>query len=97
LKAILDIPEEPTSENTIVAHAHSGGILARVRGVCSALTESDPCDPPTALLAPMGPVLSDRSAAIYAHQDSYSRVADVHLREPGGRMTLTTERHREPD
>ena len=33
IKAIVDNPEEPTFENTIVALDKSGGILARVSGV----------------------------------------------------------------
>ena len=44
IKAIVDNPEEPTFENTIVALDKSGGILARVSGVFFALTEADTND-----------------------------------------------------
>lgn len=40
IKAIVDNPEEPTFENTIVALDKSGGILARVSGVVFCIDRS---------------------------------------------------------
>lgn len=81
IKAIVDNPEEPTFENTIVALDKSGGILARVSGVFFALTEADTNDSLTALNEKMAPVLSEHSDNIYLNQDLYKRVADVHQQE----------------
>ena len=94
IKAIVDNPEEPTFENTIVALDKSGGILARVSGVFFALTEADTNDSLTALNEKMAPVLSEHSDNIYLNQDLYKRVADVHQQEREGKITLTTEQHR---
>ena len=94
IKAIVDNPEEPTFENTIVALDKSGGILARVSGVFFALTEADTNDSLTALNEKMAPVLSEHSDNIYLNQDLYKRVADVHQQEKEGKITLTTEQHR---
>ena len=94
IKAIVDNPEEPTFENTIVALDKSGGILARVSGVFFALTEADTNDSLTALNEKMAPVLSEHSDNIYLNQDLYKRVADVHQQEQEGKITLTTEQHR---
>ena len=41
IKAIVENPDEPSFENTIVALDNSGEILARVSGVFFALTEAD--------------------------------------------------------
>ncbi len=94
IKAIVDNPEEPIFENTIVALDKSGGILARVSGVFFALTEADTNDSLTALNEKMAPVLSEHSDNIYLNQDLYKRVADVHQQEKEGKITLTTEQHR---
>lgn len=93
IKAIVDNPEAPTFENTIVALDNSGAVLSRVRGVFFALTEADTNDSLQALNEKIAPMLSEHSDNIYLNQDLYKRVAAVHNQEKEGKVTLTTEQH----
>lgn len=93
IKAIVENPEEPTFENTIVALDNSGEILARVSGVFFALTEADTNDELMALEGKIAPMLSEHSDNIFLNQDLYKRVASVHAQEEAGKITLTTEQH----
>ena len=93
IKAIVENPEEPTFENTIVALDNSGEILARVSGVFFALPEADTNDELMALEGKIAPMLSEHSDNIFLNQDLYKRVAAVHAQEEAGKITLTTEQH----
>lgn len=93
IKAIVENPEEPSFENTIVALDNSGEILARVSGVFFALTEADTNDEMMALEAKIAPMLSEHSDNIFLNQDLYKRVAAVHAQEEAGKIQLTTEQH----
>ena len=93
IKAIVENPEEPIFENTIVALDNSGEILARVSGVFFALTEADTNDELMALEGKIAPMLSEHSDNIFLNQDLYKRVAAVHAQEEAGKITLTTEQH----
>lgn len=93
IKAIVENPDEPTFENTIVALDNSGEILARVSGVFFALTEADTNDEMMALEAKIAPMLSEHSDNIFLNQDLYKRVAAVHAQEEAGKIQLTTEQH----
>jgi peptidyl-dipeptidase Dcp len=93
IKAIVENPEEPTFENTIVALDNSGEILARVSGVFFALTEADTNDDMMALEAKIAPMLSEHSDNIFLNQELYKRVAAVHAQEEAGKIQLTTEQH----
>lgn len=93
IKAIVENPEEPSFENTIVALGNSGEILARVSGVFFALTEADTNDEMMALEAKIAPMLSEHSDNIFLNQELYKRVAAVHAQEEAGKIQLTTEQH----
>lgn len=93
IKAIVENPEEPSFENTIVALDNSGEILARVSGVFFALTEADTNDEMMALEAKIAPMLSEHSDNIFLNQELYKRVAAVHDQEEAGKIQLTTEQH----
>lgn len=93
IKAIVENPEEPSFENTIVALDNSGEILARVSGVFFALTEADTNDEMMALEAKIAPMLSEHSDNIFLNQDLYKKVAAVHAQEEAGKIQLTTEQH----
>lgn len=93
IKAIVENPEEPTFENTIVALDNSEEILARVSGGFFALTEADTNDELMALEGKIAPMLSEHSDNIFLNQDLYKRVAAVHAQEEAGKITLTTEQH----
>ena len=93
IKAIVENPDEPTFENTIVALDNSGEILARVNGVFFALTEADTNDEMMALEAKIAPMLSEHSDNIFLNQELYKRVAAVYAQEEAGKIQLTTEQH----
>ena len=93
IKAIVENPDEPTFENTIVALDNSGEILARVSGVFFALTEADTNDEMMALEAKIAPMLSEHSDNIFLNQELYKRVAAVRAQEEAGKIQLTTEQH----
>ena len=93
IKAIVENPEEPSFENTIVALDNSGEILARVSGVFFALTEADTNDEMMELEAKIAPMLSEHSDNIFLNQELYKRVAAVHAQEEAGKIQLTTEQH----
>ena len=93
IKAIVENPEGPSFENTIVALDNSGEILARVSGVFFALTEADTNDEMMALEAKIAPMLSEHSDNIFLNQELYKRVAAVHAQEEAGKIQLTTEQH----
>lgn len=93
IKAIVENPEAPTFENTIVALDNSGEILNRVSGVFFALAEADTNDELMALEAKIAPMLSEHSDNIYLNADLYKRVAALHDQEEAGTLKLTTEQH----
>ena len=93
IKAIVENPEEPTFENTIVALDNSGEVLDRVSGVFFALTEADTNDRLMELESKFAPMLSEHSDNIFLNQDLYKRVAAVHEMEAGGKIRLTSEQH----
>ena len=93
IKAIVENPEAPTFENTIVALDNSGEILNRVSGVFFALAEADTNDELMALEAKIAPILSEHSDNIYLNADLYKRVAALHDQEEAGTLKLTTEQH----
>lgn len=93
IKAIVENPEVPTFENTIVALDNSGEILNRVSGVFFALTSADTNDELMALEAKIAPMLSEHSDNIYLNEALYQRVAKVCEQEKSGAIQLTTEQH----
>lgn len=93
IKAIVENPEAPTFENTIVALDNSGEILSRVSGVFFALTSADTNDELMALESKIAPMLSEHSDNIYLNEALYQRVAKVCEQEKSGAIQLTTEQH----
>ena len=93
IKAIVENPEAPTFENTIVTLDNSGEILNRVSGVFFALTSADTNDELMALESKIAPMLSEHSDNIYLNEALYQRVAKVCEQEKSGAIQLTTEQH----
>jgi peptidyl-dipeptidase Dcp len=94
IQAIIDNPEAPTFENTILALDRSGEILNRVSGVFYALTEADTNDELTALDEKMAPILSEHTDNIYLNEALFQRVQAIHQQEADSTLTLTSEQHR---
>lgn len=93
IKTIVENPDEPTFENTIVALDNSGEILDRVSGVFFALTEADTNEQLMALETKFAAMLSEHNDNIFLNQDLYKKVAAIHEKEADGEIELTTEQH----
>ena len=61
IEAIINNPEEPTFDNTIVALEQSGGLLDRVTTVMFNLMSAETCDELDALAEKLMPELSEHS------------------------------------
>ncbi len=77
VKAIIDNPEAPTFENTIVAFEQTGEYLGNVETYMYNLLSADTCDELDCLAQEMAPVLSEHSSAIMASEPLFKRVAEV--------------------
>ncbi len=91
IKAIVDNPEAPTFENTVVALDESGKTLNRVSYVFGALTQADTNDELNALNEKMAPMLSEHGDNINLNQALYNRVAAVYGQWKEGGITLDKE------
>lgn len=93
IDSIVNNPEAPTFENTIVALDNSGEILDRVSGVFFALSEADTNDKIMELETRFASMLSEHNDNIFLNEELYKRVAAVHDMEEKGQIELTTEQH----
>lgn len=92
IEAIVNNPEVPTFENTIVALDNSGEILSRVGGVFFNITEAEANDSITELSMKIAPVLSEHNDNIYLNQDLFKRVNAVYAQKES--LNLTSEQSR---
>lgn len=90
IDSIVNNPEAPTFENTIVALDNSGEILDRVSGVFFALSEADTNDKIMELETRFASMLSEHNDNIFLNKELYKRVAAVHDMEEKGQIELTT-------
>lgn len=93
IDSIVNNPEAPTFDNTIVALDNSGEILDRVSGVFFALSEADTNDSIMELETKFASMLSEHNDNIFLNEDLYKRVAALHDMEEQGQLELTTEQH----
>lgn len=96
IDAIVNNPEEPTFENTIVALDHSGRILDRVAGVFYNLVECDGTDDMLALSEELQPLLSEHSLNISLNEKLFDRIQKVwdQYQTDEAKATLTGEQYR---
>lgn len=94
IRAIIDNPEAPTFENTIVALDKSGNILSRVGGVFFNLTEAETNDSLTALSIQIAPMLSEHRDNIYLNQELFKKVDAVHRQFRQDSSLLNREQQR---
>lgn len=96
IDAIVNNPEEPTFENTIVALDHSGRILDRVAGVFYNLVECDGTDDMLALSEELQPLLSEHSLNISLNEKLFDRIQKVwdQYQTEEAKATLTGEQYR---
>lgn len=94
IRAIIDNPEDPTFENTIVALDKSGDILSRVGGVFFNLTEAETNDSLTALSIKIAPMLSEHRDNIYLNQELFKKVEAVYSQFRQDSSLLNREQQR---
>ena len=76
--AIINNPEEPTFENTIVAMEQAGGLLSRISGVFFVLNNSDTSDEMQAIANNITPKLTELGNDISLNPELFKRVKAVY-------------------
>ena len=89
IAAIVNNPEAPTFENTIVALDQCGELLRKVRGTFSPLSSSNSTEEIRALQKEMSPISSAHSDDINLNPALFARVKAVY--EQKDKLTLTPE------
>ena len=92
IKEIVENPEKPTFENTILALANSGQLLDRVTTVLFNLMSAETCDELDAIGERIMPELSEHSNNISLNEDLFSRIKQVY--EQKDTLFLTAEEAR---
>ena len=81
IEAIIESPEIPTFENTIVALDNSAPILDRVSIIFFNMTDAETTDSLTALSIKLAPVLSEHNDNISLNGKLFKRVNDVYQKK----------------
>ena len=92
IEAIIESPEIPTFENTIVALDNSAPILDRVSIIFFNMTDAETTDSLTALSIKLAPVLSEHNDNISLNGKLFKRVNDVYQKKDS--LNLTSEQER---
>jgi peptidyl-dipeptidase Dcp len=80
IAAIVDNPDPPTFENTVVAFDSSGLLLERVEAVFHNLNASTTSDEMQAVAKEMAPLLAKHEDDVYLDAELFERIARVHVR-----------------
>lgn len=89
INAIVDNPEAPTFENTIVALEESGSLLNRVSAVFYNMQSAETNDDLQGIARKMIPVISEHSNNISLNEKLFARIKKVH--EQKDKLNLTPE------
>ena len=81
IQAIIDNPEKPTFDNTIVALENSGELLERVTTVMYNLMSSETCDELEDIAEKMTPELSEHSNNIGLNEKLFDRIKQVYAQK----------------
>ncbi|MBP3289898.1 MAG: M3 family metallopeptidase [Alistipes sp.] len=92
IEAIVNNPEPPTFENTIVALDQCGKLLSKVRGTFSPLANSNSTEEIRALQKEMSPISSAHSDDINLNPELFARVKAVY--DIRGALDLTPEQRK---
>lgn len=95
IDAIVNNPEEPTFENTIVALDKSGKLLNQVASIFYNLLECDGTDEMQTLSIELQPIMSEHSLKVSLNEKLFERVKKVWEKEnAAAESTLTVEQSR---
>ncbi|MBR4810080.1 MAG: M3 family metallopeptidase [Bacteroidales bacterium] len=78
IQAIIDNPDAPTFDNTILAYEKSAPILEKVQGVFFNLSESDSTPEMQAIEEEVTPMLADAANEIFMNEGLFARVKAVY-------------------
>lgn len=92
IDAIVNNPEAPTFENTIVVLDNSGSILTRVSRVFYGLKGAENNDTIQAIAEELSPILSEHSDNISLNSALFERIKTLH--QNADNLGLTTEQYR---
>ena len=92
VEAIINNPEEPTFENTIVALEYAGELLDRVLTVFFTLNSAETSDEMQELAQKLSPVLTEHSNNISLNENLFARIKTVY--ENTDMSTLSAEDQR---
>lgn len=90
--AIVNNPEEPTFENTVVALEYAGDMLNRVLSVFFNLNSAETSDEMQALAQKLSPILTEHSNNVSLNEALFARIKTVY--ETTDKSALTTEQQR---
>ena len=90
--AIINNPETPTFENTIVALDYAGDMLDRVVTVFFNLNSAETSDEMQALAQKLSPILTEHSNNVSLNEALFARIKTVY--ETTDKSALTTEQQR---
>lgn len=94
IDAIINNPDEPDFENTIVALDKCGKLLNKVSSIFYNLLECDGTDEMLDLSVKLQPVMSEHSLKISLNENLFKRVAAVWNKYKDNECALTTEQFR---
>ncbi len=92
IDSIVNNPDAPTFENTIVALDNSGTLLSRVSRVFYGLRGAETNDSIQALAEELSPLLSEHRDNISLNDKLFERIKTIH--DDTANMNLTTEQYR---
>ena len=90
--AIVNNPEAPTFENTVVALEYAGDMINRVLSVFFNLNSAETSDEMQALAQKLSPILTEHSNNVSLNEALFARIKTVY--ETTDKSPLTTEQQR---
>ena len=89
IRSIVENPEKPTFENTVLALEHAGKLLDRITTVFFNLMSAETCDELDAIAERLMPELSEHANNISLNEALFNRIKQVYQQKE--QLTLTPE------
>ena len=89
IRSIVENPEKPTFENTVLALEHAGKLLDRITTVFFNLMSAETCDELDAIAEKLMPELSEHANNISLNETLFNRIKQVYQQKE--QLTLTPE------
>ena len=87
IDAIINNPEEPTFENTIVSLEKSGRLLERITTVFGNLLSAETSDEMETIAERVMPLLSEHNSNIYLNERLFARIKEVYFNTDQGTLS----------